>query len=123
MNKKFRYSKLIHLSLLTGFFVSAIAQAQTVDDGKSRSLQLSPISDYLEVYCKRFIKVEKNALTNMLRDLENTPYAAIDYFQSAECDPRKVGGIKSPLLHLIAEAPCSRVEYPQIVYKFGSFEF
>jgi hypothetical protein len=73
---------------------------------------------YLSVYCRRYIKIEKNELNQMIRDLKETGYPVDDYFLTAECNPNSVGGVKSPMLHLTAEDPCSRVEYPQIIYKY-----
>ncbi|MBC7429933.1 MAG: hypothetical protein H7336_15065 [Bacteriovorax sp.] len=74
--------------------------------------------DYQASYCMKFVQIEKNELNQMIRDLKETPYSVDDYFQKAGCKPEKAGGVKSPILHLTAEAPCSRVEYPQIIYKY-----
>ena len=59
-------------------------------------------------------------MNQLIRDLNDTPYPIDDFFQRAECDPEKSGGTKSPILHLTAEAPCTRVDYPEIIYHYYS---
>jgi hypothetical protein len=55
----------------------------------------------------------------MIRKIANTPHPIDEYFRVAGCRPKKIGGgVKSPVLHLVAEAPCSRVEYPEIIYRY-----
>lgn len=71
---------------------------------------------YLSIYCKRYIRIERNELPGMFQELQETEYPIKDYFQEAACYPEKVGGITSPILHLTAEAPCSRVDYPRIIH-------
>ena len=79
-----------------------------------------PFTDYLGANCMKFVQIEKNELNQMIRDLTDTPYLVDDYFRIASCKPEKAGGVKSPLLHLVAEAPCSRVEYPEIIHRYYS---
>jgi hypothetical protein len=78
----------------------------------------SSFLNYLDGYCMKFEHIEKNELNQMIRDLKETGYPVDDFFTKAGCRLQKLGGTKSPMLHLAAEAPCSRVEYPQIIYKY-----
>ena len=77
-----------------------------------------PFDSYLATYCMRYERIERNELNQMIRDLGATPYPVDDYFLNAGCDPQKAGGVRSPILHLTAEAPCSRVEYPEVIHKY-----
>jgi hypothetical protein len=70
------------------------------------------------LYCKRYVKIEKNELNQMIRDMKETGYPVDDYFLTAACDPEYAGGVKVPMIQLTAEAPCTRVEYPQIIHKY-----
>ncbi len=77
-----------------------------------------PFSDYIYRYCMKYEQIVKNELNSMIRKMADTPYSIDDYFQVKECEVRKAGERKSPMIHLTAEAPCSRVEYPEIIHKY-----
>jgi len=106
-----KYNKVYLLWILISmveimFSNSVRAEAQTV-------------SDYIDMDCKRYILTEKNLLTKIFVELKNSSFTPEEFFQVAACHPRKVnGGVKSPILHLTAEAPCTRIEYPKIIYNF-----
>ncbi|MDO9183428.1 MAG: hypothetical protein Q7U04_13520 [Bacteriovorax sp.] len=74
--------------------------------------------DTLEAYCSQYTRSTNNLLYFTLEDLNKSPYALDSYLKSAKCRPQKVGGIKSPVFHLTAEAPCSRVTFPEIIYDY-----
>ena len=58
----------------------------------------------------------------MFQKLENEYYPVDDYFQIAGCKSTMTeGGVKSPMLHLTADAPCSRADYPKIVYEYYKY--
>ncbi len=78
----------------------------------------SLFTSYHDDYCMKYEQIERNELNQMIRDLKDTPYPTDDYFLIAGCKPQMVGGVKVPMLHLTAEDPCSRVEYPQIIHKY-----
>lgn len=73
---------------------------------------------YQNTYCTKYQQIGQNSLNQMIRDLKDTPYPVDEYFQNAGCEPQKVGSTKSPMLHLTAEAPCTRVQFPQIIHKY-----
>lgn len=73
---------------------------------------------YQNIYCTKYQQIELNSLNQMIRDLKETPYPVDEYFQKPGCEPQKVGNIKSPILHLTAEAPCSRTQFPEIIHKY-----
>lgn len=117
-------SNKIYLLLIASFFAATFitslgAEENCVHCGTKKPEEKEPIysvDSYLNIYCKRYIKIERNELPRMVQELENTGYPVEAFFQKAECYPEKVGGIKSPILHLTAEAPCSRVDYPRIIH-------
>jgi hypothetical protein len=79
----------------------------------------STFNDYLGAYCMKYTLVERNELNQVIRDINALPYAVDDFFTIAGCKPEKVGGgVLTPMLQLTAEAPCSRVEYPEIIYHY-----
>ncbi len=73
---------------------------------------------YQTLYCLKYAQIQKNFLTQMIRDIQETKYPVDDFFLKAGCDPQKVGGLKSPMIHLTVEAPCARVDFPEIIYKY-----
>ena len=119
-------SNKIYLLLIASFFAATFitslgAEENCVHCETKKPEEKEPIysfDSYLAAYCKRYIKIERNELPSMFQEMKDTHYPVEDYFQKTECKPQKVGGIKSPILHLTAEAPCSRVEYPQIIHEY-----
>ena len=77
-----------------------------------------PFLSYLETYCMRYVKIEKNELNQMIRDMKETGYPVDDYFLTAACEPKNAGGVKAPMIQLTAEDACYRGEYPKIIYKY-----
>lgn len=102
-----RYLKILHLDKLS--------------KGENRV----HLANYISTYCMKMTKITYNELGQMLRDIDNTwkvlpyPEYPVDaYLESCICDPQAVGGVKVPPLLLIGEAPCSRVDFLQRVYKY-----
>lgn len=76
----------------------------------------------LSAFCMRFLSTSKNGLDNMFQKLENEYFPVDDYFQIAGCRTKKApGDVKSPMLHLTLDAPCSRIEYPKIVNDYYKY--
>lgn len=74
--------------------------------------------NYLETYCMKYTKITYNELGQMIRDLKDTNYPVDDFFMKAGCTPQAVGGVKTPMIQLTGEAPCSRGEFPQRIFKY-----
>lgn len=140
-----RYSKKTHLvfigTLLNVFFILTVFAGEDCircgdkdivgsPDQKNEVTKLAfavmadpkkiiyPFSDYIATYCMKYEQIEKNALNTMIREMVKSPYPVDDYFQEKACKPQRSGDRKSPIIHLTAEAPCSRVEYPEIIHKY-----
>jgi hypothetical protein len=77
-----------------------------------------PFESYMDLYCLKYTQISRNELNQMIRDIKETPYNIDDYFLKAKCEPQKAAGVKMTMLQLTAEAPCTRAEYPQIIYKY-----
>ena len=65
----------------------------------------------------KFAQILAHEVNGFLRDLDSSPYPAPAYFQKAHCIAKNGEG-QSPLLHLIADAPCHRVEFAKKVHTF-----
>jgi hypothetical protein len=89
--------------------------AKAMDKEKNKE---DPFAPYIGTLCIKYTQIIANELGQTIRDLKETPYPVEDYLQKAECKPEQVGGIKSPVIHLTAEAPCGRIEFPEIIHKY-----
>ena len=123
--------------LITSLLVSSAFSDETCKECAKKELEGSPsvhlkafdsitkiaateigFDNYLETYCMKYTKITFNELGQMIRDLKDTNYPVDDYFMKAGCTPQAVGGVKTPMIQLTGEAPCSRGEFPQRIFKY-----
>ncbi len=73
----------------------------------------------LEAACTNFKQIEVHEVRGFIDDWSETPYPIDAYFQHAVCiTNKKKVGIKSPIMHLIADGPCDRGGFPQVIHKY-----
>lgn len=95
----------------------------------NRQLNMPTIHEiqYAETYCMKITKITYNELGDLLRMIDNdmpscdgkkTRYGNDDFFECCVCIPQAAGGVKVPPLFLVGEAPCSRGEFLERVYKY-----
>jgi len=79
----------------------------------------SPFATHQDTYCMKFTYIVRNQVASFIKDLEDTPYPVDDYFQVAGCRQKSWGGdVLSPMMHLVADDPAGRVEFPEVIYKY-----
>lgn len=72
----------------------------------------------LAAFCMSFLSTSELRLVDMFKKVEKEQRPIDAYFQLPGCIPDRVGGIDSPVLHLVAEAPCAKVGYPEIINNY-----
>lgn len=79
----------------------------------------SPFKNYQDLYCMKFAMLSRNQVAGFIKELEETQYPVDDYFQIAGCRQASWGGnVLSPMMHLVADDPAGRVEFPEVIYKY-----
>jgi hypothetical protein len=75
-------------------------------------------NNYLDAYCMKFTQIERHEINGLIHDLNTLNYSVVDFFIVARCRVEKAGGVLAPMLHLTVEAPCSRVGFPEVIYRY-----
>ena len=77
--------------------------------------------DYISKYCLKFTQTPKNLVGSLIKEFENSPYPADEYFLHSKCqmDGQSLS-VKSPMIHCIAETPDSWAEFLNNIWLYYS---
>jgi hypothetical protein len=71
--------------------------------------------------CILFETAQKEDISTIIKDMENSPYSADSYFQHSECSPSMYSdSVKSPMIHYVAEDLFNRQDFLRVIWLYYS---
>ena len=100
------------------------SQMIAMASGETRLAKEEDFLSYLDIYCMNFTQLGgvKNFNKTLIVPMTTTSGGNNEiinrYWQTAYCEPRLVGGTRTPLAHLVAENPTDRKSYLVALKKY-----